>query len=66
MKASELRNLTIEELRKKEEELRRKLLSLRIKKKIEGLKNPMEIRQIKRDIARILTVIREKELRGES
>ncbi len=65
MKAQELRKLSIKDLRKKEEELRRQLLKLRIKKKVEGLPNPMEIRNTKRDLARVLTLIREKELRGE-
>ncbi len=65
MKAQELRKLSIKDLRKKEEELRRQLLKLRIKKKVEGLPNPMAIRNTKRDLARVLTLIREKELRGE-
>lgn len=65
MKAKELRKLSIEDLLKKEQELRRELLRLRFKKKLEGLPNPMLIRQIKRDIARVLTVIREKQLGGE-
>ncbi len=65
MKAQELRKLSIDDLRKKEGELRRQLLKLRIKKKVEGLPNPMEIRNVKRDLARVLTLIREKELRGE-
>ncbi len=65
MKASELRKLSTEELRKKLDELKMKLLKLRFKKKIAGLDNPMAIRNTRRDIARILTVLREKELRGE-
>ncbi len=65
MKANELRKLKKEELLKKVEELKMELLRLRFKNKIEKLKNPNVIRQTKRDIARILTIIREKELRGE-
>lgn len=65
MKSRELRKLGLEDLKKKERELRRELLRLRFKKKIEGLPNPMSIRNTKRDLARILTLIREKELRGE-
>jgi len=61
----DLRKLSIEDLRKKEQELRRELLRLRFKKKIEGLPNPMAIRNTKRALARVLTIIREKELRGE-
>ncbi len=66
MKAKELRNLSIQDLKKKEEELRKNILRLRIKRKIEGLPNPMEIRNTKRDLARVLTIIREKQIKGES
>ncbi len=65
MKASELRKLSIEELKKKVDEWKMELLKLRFKKQIQGLENPMAIRKLKRDIARALTIIREKELRGE-
>jgi large subunit ribosomal protein L29 len=66
MKAQELKKLSLQDLRKKEEELRRELLRLRFKKKVEGLPNIMSIRNTKRELARVLTIIREKELRGES
>ncbi len=65
MKAAELRKMSIEELRKKADELKMELLKLRFQQKISGLDNPMAIRNLRRDIARVLTVIREKELRGE-
>ena len=65
MKANELRKLTVDELRKKVDEMKMKLLRLRFKQKVAGLDNPMEIRNLRRDIARALTIIREKELRGE-
>ncbi len=60
MEARELRKLSNEELVKKLGELKQKLFKLRFKKKIEGLKNVMEIRQTRRDIARVLTVLRER------
>lgn len=66
MKAKELRKLSLQDLLKKEEELRKELLRLRFKKKIEGLPNPMQIRNTRRDLARVLTLIREKQLRGEA
>ncbi|MDW8066177.1 MAG: 50S ribosomal protein L29 [Aquificaceae bacterium] len=66
MKSKELRKLSLQDLLKKEEELRRELLRLRFKKKIEGLPDPMKIRNTKRDLARVLTLIREKQLRGEA
>ena len=62
MKAEELRGLSIPELREKVRELREELFNLRFQKSIHQLENPMRIRQVKRDIARVLTVIREKEL----
>ncbi|HAV40240.1 MAG: 50S ribosomal protein L29 [Aquificota bacterium] len=66
MKAKELRKLSLQDLKKKEEELREELLRLRFKKKVEGLPNPMQIRNTRRYLARVLTLIREKELRGEA
>jgi len=62
MKASELRELSIPELKEKLSELREELFNLRFQKSIHKLENPMRIRQVKRDIARILTILREKEL----
>ncbi|MCC6064198.1 MAG: 50S ribosomal protein L29 [Thermocrinis sp.] len=62
MKAKELRKLSLEDLLKKEEELRRQILILRFKKQIEGLKDKMAIRKARRDLARVLTIIREKQM----
>jgi len=61
----ELRKKTIKELRELVDELKMELMRLRFKKQVQGLENPMEIRKLKRNIARVLTVIREKEQRGE-
>ncbi len=66
MKVKDLRKLSLQDLTKKEQDLRRELFRLRFKKRVEGLPNPMEIRNIRREIARILTLIREKQLRGEA
>ncbi|MGC8676880.1 MAG: 50S ribosomal protein L29 [Hydrogenobaculum sp.] len=65
MKAKDLRQLSIQELEVKLKELKTELFKLRITKKIEGLKEPSKIRDTKRDIARILTVINEKK-RGQA
>ncbi|WP_299198092.1 50S ribosomal protein L29 [Thermocrinis sp.] len=62
MKAKELRKLSLQDLLKKEEELRREILNLRFKKQIEGLKDKMAIRKARRDLARVLTIIREKQM----
>ena len=65
MKAHELRQLNLEELRKMERDLREKLFRLRLRHRLGQLDNPMEIRFTRRELARVLTVIREKE-RGAS
>ena len=61
MKARELRELSTPELKEKLAELRQELMNLRFQKTIHQLENPMRIRQVKRDIARVLTVLKEKE-----
>ncbi|MDA3792869.1 MAG: 50S ribosomal protein L29 [Elusimicrobia bacterium] len=61
LKAKELRKETQRELETKLKDLRNGFLELRFQHATGTLKNPIRIRQIKRDIARLLTVIREKE-----
>ena len=65
MKASELRNLPVEELLKKDSELQMELFNLRFRLATGQLDNPAVIKDVKRNIARVKTVIRERELRGE-
>lgn len=65
MKASELRNLTKEELQKKLKEARQELFNLRFQLATGQLKNYKRIKQVKKDIARILTVLKEIETEGE-
>lgn len=60
MKATELRELTVDELRKKEQELRRELMLTRFAQVNQQLKNPLKLRVLRRDIARILTIIHQK------
>ncbi|MCY3592879.1 MAG: 50S ribosomal protein L29 [Acidobacteria bacterium] len=60
MKASELRDLTQEELRQKEEELADQLFALRLQKSIGQLEKPSRIRNARVELARVLTVLREK------
>lgn len=62
MKAKDLHQLSMQELENTLKELKSKLFKLRITKKIEGLKNPLEIRHTKRDIARVLTVMNSKKM----
>lgn len=59
-KASELREMGVPELRQKLEELRRELLNLRIQRANQQLKNPLRLREVRRAVARVLTILREK------
>ncbi len=61
MKAKELREKTSPELEEKLHSLREELFNLRYQGKTGRLEKPSRIRSIKRDIARILTIIKEKE-----
>ncbi len=61
MKASELRESTVEELRDKEKEVAEKLFALRLQKVTGQLESPAKIREARQDLARILTVLREKQ-----
>ena len=61
MKAKELKNLSVEELTKKLDELKKDLFMLRMQHATNQLDNPMKIAVVKKDIARIKTIIREKE-----
>ncbi len=65
MKASELRKNGVDELRKKLKELKAELFNLRFQNAVNQLENPMRIRIVKKDIARILTIIRERELKKD-
>ncbi len=59
MKASELRELSVSELENKLKDLKEELFNLRFQLAINQLENPMRITAVKRDIARVSTVIRE-------
>ncbi|MBI3989445.1 MAG: 50S ribosomal protein L29 [candidate division NC10 bacterium] len=59
MEAKELRNLTLEELEQKSDELREDLFKLRMRGAVRSLENPARLRQLRRDIARVETVKRE-------
>ncbi|MFZ8782386.1 MAG: 50S ribosomal protein L29 [Desulfurococcaceae archaeon] len=63
MKPDEIRKMSSEERLRKLEELRMELIKLRLQAKMGLLKDPARIRSVKRDIARILTIIREEEIK---
>ena len=65
MKASELRESSVEELEIKLKDLKEELFSLRFQLAINELENPTRIKALKKDIARVSTVLRELELAGE-
>ena len=60
MKAKELKNLSVEDLAKKLDELKKDLFMLRMQHATNQLENPMQIAATKKDIARVKTIIREK------
>ncbi len=62
MKASEIREMTDAELKTKLQSLKEELFNLRFQLTINQLDNPMRIKAVKKDIARVQTVIRQNEL----
>ena len=60
MKASELRQMSVEELNAKLVELKEELFNLRFQLEVQQLENPHKIKDVKHDIARVMTVLREK------
>ena len=59
-KATEMRDKTIKELRQDESDLRKEMFNLRFQQVTGEIENPLRIRHVRKDIARILTVINEK------
>ena len=62
MKANELRNKSVDELNKSVVDLKTELFNLRFQLATGELDNPMRINKVKKDIARVKTVLREREL----
>ena len=60
MKASELREMSVEQLNAKLGELKEELFNLRFQLEVQQLENPHKIKDVKHDIARVMTVLREK------
>ena len=60
MKAAEVRELTVDDLRAREKELDDQLFRLRIQKSMGQLEAPAKVKGIRRDLARIKTILREK------
>lgn len=66
MKAKEIRDLSENELQEKLKQLKAELFNLRFQNAINQLDNPMRISAVKKDIARVKTVIRQNELGSEA
>ncbi len=62
MKVSEIKNLSLEELDQKEKAFKKELFELNYQRKNGALEKPSNFRLLKRDIARIHTILREREL----
>ena len=63
MKASEIRELSNAELNEKLTALKAELFNLRFQHAINQLENPMRMKEVKKDIARIKTVLRQLEMK---
>lgn len=61
MKFAEVKDLSVAELKKKKAQMSSKLFELRLKNSVGQVSNPLEIRAMKRDLARIATAIAAKQ-----
>ena len=66
MKANEIRKLSGAELETKLMDLKKDLINLRLQHATNQLDNPIRIAEVKKDIARVKTMLRQKELSGAS
>jgi large subunit ribosomal protein L29 len=61
VKANTLRDQSVDELRQRVAELREEMFNLRFRNNLRQLDNPLKIRESRRELARVLTVLRQKE-----
>jgi large subunit ribosomal protein L29 len=66
MKAKDIRERSDDELRKTLGDLEEQLFKLRFQKSTGQIENPIKIREVRRDIARVLTVINERRAEGSA
>jgi large subunit ribosomal protein L29 len=64
VKPNEIREMSADDLKAKIEELTRERFNLRFRSATESIENPMRFRDLRRDIARMQTILREKEANG--
>ncbi|MBQ6857648.1 MAG: 50S ribosomal protein L29 [Lachnospiraceae bacterium] len=65
-KAAEIRQLSVEELNTKLADLKKDLFNLRLQHAINQLDNPLKIAEVKKDIARVNTIIRQKNMANKA
>ncbi|MGD8343293.1 MAG: 50S ribosomal protein L29 [Desulfobacterales bacterium] len=66
MKANEIREMNLEEMQRKVNDLKEELFNLRFQHEIGQLENPNKMKQTRKDIARVKTIIREAELKNKT
>jgi large subunit ribosomal protein L29 len=64
VKPNEIREMSVDDLKAKIDELTRERFNLRFRSATESIENPMRFRDLRRDIARMQTILREKEANG--
>ena len=64
MEAKELREMSVDDLTQKQASLRDEICHLKLKRATSRLDNPMKLRETKRDLARVETILRQKALQG--
>ena len=64
MNSMEIRKLSSEEITKKVEENKKELFNLRFSQATGNLEKPSRIRQLRKDVARMKTILREREIKG--
>ena len=62
MKSEKIREMSVDDLRTKEKELREQLCRLRFQKSLGQLDNALKLKEARRDIARVLTILKEKQV----
>jgi len=64
MEAKALRDMSVDDLTQKQASLREEICHLKLKRATSRLDNPMKLRETKRDLARVETILRQKALQG--
>ena len=64
MKANEIRDMSVDDIKSKIDELTTERFNLRFRSATESIENPMRFRSLRRDIARMQTILREREANG--